>query len=153
MKLLTGFLLALLAFVVVGAILALAAQAAWPAGLPADGHRPNATGLLVVDVVVQCFASLAAGICALSPSGLRLRPALYAIGGAIQALTIVTSLGTWTTLPPWYSLAVIGVTFPSFALGAAWRNAIRIAALTLAYGTRLEGSVSRLGRQRMIGRR
>jgi hypothetical protein len=133
MKLLISLVLALTSYVIVGATLALAAQAIWPGALPEAGRRPEDLRLLLADLGVQGLACVIAGACAMSPAGLRLRTALVGVGGPVLAVTLVMTLAAWSSMPDWYDVGVLVLTFPFFALGAAWRVALRTAATTTSY--------------------
>ena len=131
MKVLIGIVLAIAAYVLVGAALALVTQAIWPDALPVDGQRPDGLAVLLVDLAGQCIACTVAGACAMTPSGLQLRRAVVGVGGPLLAITLVTTLATWSAMPDWYDAAVLALTLPFFALGSAWRNKAQTAAISV----------------------
>ena len=133
MKLLIGLVLAIAAYVLVGATLVLLVQALWPGALPIAGQGPAGLGPLLADLGVQCIACLVAGACAMAPSGQRLRPALIGVGGPVLGITAVTTIAAWSVMPGWYDVCVLALTFPCFAMGAAWRHAVRTAAISTSY--------------------
>jgi hypothetical protein len=127
MKLLISLVLAIAAYLVVGATLALAVQVAWPDALPVAERPPESLGALFADLGVQCIACGIAGACAMTPDPLRLRRVLVAVGGPVLSITVVSTIATWSAMPDWYDTAVIVLTFPFFAAGAAWRHTGRAA--------------------------
>ena len=133
MKLLISLVLAVTAYVVVGVALALATQAVWPDALPVAGRRPEALSLLLVDLAGQCIACMAAGGCAMAPAGLRLRPVFVGVGMPLLAITLVCTLEAWSDMPDAYDIALLLLTAPFFALGAAWRHAARKATISTSY--------------------
>jgi hypothetical protein len=53
------------------------------------------------------------------------RLATGAMGGAIFAFVLASTVCFWSLAPDWYDEALIAMTLPFVALGAAWRRAAR----------------------------
>lgn len=122
MKVITGIVLSTLTYLFISTVLVLIVHAFVPgAGLP-DG-RIVGRWCLMLDLAAQAIACFIAGAVALAPAQGSVGLATGAMGGAIFALVLATTLAFWSVVPDWYNEALIATTLPFVALGAAWRRA------------------------------
>jgi hypothetical protein len=122
MRVITGIVLSTLTYLLLSVLLVLLVHACVPGGVRPDG-RPAAQASLILDLAVQGVACFAAGAVALAHAGGSIRLATGAMGGVILALVLASALSFWSLVPDWYNEALIAMTLPFVALGAAWRRA------------------------------
>jgi hypothetical protein len=122
MKVITGIVLSMLAYLAISIVLVLVVHACLPGEITWDGQVVGQLALLL-DLGVQGIACFAAGAVALSHAQGSVRLATAAMGGAIFTIVLGSTLSFWNLAPPWYDWAVIAMTLPFVALGAAWRRA------------------------------
>jgi hypothetical protein len=124
MRVITGIVLSTLTYLLLSVFLVLVVHACLPGGTPSDGSTAGRTSL-ILDLAVQGIACFAAGAVALAHAQGSVRRATGAMGGAILALVLASTLCFWSLVPDWYNEALIAMTLPFVALGAAWRRASR----------------------------
>jgi hypothetical protein len=122
MRIVTGIVLSTLTYLLLSVFLVVIVHACVPGEAPADGRIVGRTSLFL-DLAVQALACFAAGAVALAPARRSVRLATGAMGGAIFALVLASALCFWSLVPDWYNEALIAMTLPFVALGAAWRRA------------------------------
>ena len=124
MRVITGIVLSTLTYLLLSVLLVLVVHASVPGGVEPDGRIVGRTSL-ILDLVVQAIACFAAGAVALVHAQGSVRRATVAMGGTIFALVLASALCFWSLVPDWYNEALIAMTLPFVALGAAWRRAPR----------------------------
>jgi hypothetical protein len=124
MRVVTGIVLSTLTYLLLSVFLVLVVHACAPGGVQPDGHIVGRSSL-ILDLAVQGIACFAAGAVALAHAQDSVRRATLAMGGAILALVLASTLSFWSLAPDWYNEALIAMTLPFVALGAAWRRATR----------------------------
>jgi hypothetical protein len=122
MRLVTGVVVATVAYLLVCVFLVLVVQACVPGEVAPDGRVAGGLSL-VLDLAAQAIACLAAGAVALRHAQGSVTLATATMGGAIFAIVLACTLGFWSLAPAWYNWAIIVMTLPFVALGAAWRRA------------------------------
>jgi hypothetical protein len=122
MKVITGIVLSMLAYLAISIVLVLVVHASLPGEVTWDGQVVGRLALLL-DLGVQAVACFVAGAVALAHAQGSIRLATAAMGGAILALVLASTVSFWNLAPAWYDWAVIAMTLPFVALGAAWRRA------------------------------
>ena len=121
MRVLTGIVLSTLSYLLLNVFLILVVHACVPGGAVSEGGVAAPSSLLL-DLAVQAVACFAAGAVALRHAGGSVRLATAAMGGPIFALVLASTLCYWHVAPAGYNVALIAMTLPFVALGAAWRR-------------------------------
>jgi len=124
MRVITGIVLSTLTYLLLSVFLVLVVHACVPGGAEPDGRIVGRTSL-ILDLAVQGVACFAAGAVALAHAQGSVRRATGAMGGAIFSLVLASTVCFWSLVPDWYNEALLAMTFPFVALGAAWRRAAR----------------------------
>jgi hypothetical protein len=122
MNVVTGVVLSTLTYLLLSICLVLVVHACLPGVVLAEGPVVERWSL-VLDLAVQAIACFVAGAVALAHAHGSVRLATLAMGGAIFALVLASTIAFWSLVPDWYNETLIAMTLPFFALGAAWRRA------------------------------
>jgi hypothetical protein len=123
MKVITGVVLSTLTYVLISIFLMLVVHACLPGDVLPDGGPITGHGSLMLDLAVQAVACFVGGAVAVAHAQCSVRLATAAMGGAIFALVLASTVAFWSLVPDWYNEALIAMTLPFIALGAAWRRA------------------------------
>jgi hypothetical protein len=127
MRVITGVVLSTLTYLLLSIFLVLVVHACLPDDISPNGQIVGRWSLML-DLAVQAIACFFAGAVALAHAQGSVRLATAAMGGAIFALVLASTVAFWSLVPDWYNEALIAMTLPFVALGAAWRRAaLRVA--------------------------
>jgi hypothetical protein len=122
MRVVTGVVLSTLTYLLASIFLVLVVHACLPGEVSPEGQIIG-RGSLLLDLAVQAVACFAAGAVAFAHAQGSVRLATAAMGGAIFAIVLASTLAFWSLVPDWYNEALLAMTLPFVALGAAWRSA------------------------------
>lgn len=122
MRMLKAVVLAILTYVVVGAVLIALAHVLSPVDFDEQGHLLGGAASLL-GLATQGLSCFLAGAVAMACTR-SVPPATMIVAGSVLfVFNLVLCAAFWSAAPGWYNWATLAMTFPFAALGVAWKGA------------------------------